>query len=264
MNAFERTTIALSLFRNLDKLEGKMYSKDKCVGRRLRHCLFARLPVAPTLGAASVHAVSPRCADCFFTEEYSSSPWQPSFTLVNLNNRVSRSRKRLALLTRIPSFFFTQEKILSDRKDQGSCQRTPNSAACLAEGRGSTTNLRRARRWRSSTSSWTFTRSSMSCRAERSSSMSRPSTGEHFLFLHFFFYFYASSRLKDINNGRSESISPQRRVEFFKAVYYSKMELLLQKGLKGCQIKKTVATDNIFLLLLYIAVLITENKILLI
>lgn len=127
-------------------------------------------------------------------------PWQFSFILENSNNRVLRSRKRLVLLTRIPSFFFTQEN--SDRKDRGSCQRMPNSAACLADGRGSTTNLRRARRWRSSTSSWTFTRSSMSCRAARSSSTSRPSTGEHFLFLHFFFYFYASSRLKDINNGQ--------------------------------------------------------------
>lgn len=36
--------------------------------------LFARLPVAPTLGAASVHAVSLRRADCVLTKERSSSP----------------------------------------------------------------------------------------------------------------------------------------------------------------------------------------------
>lgn len=202
--------------------------KDKYVRRLLRRYGTARSPGYQSLlrtaprqymrSRRGVRIVSSR-------RNIPRLPWQLSFILVNSNNRVPRSRKRLALSTRIPTFFLTQEN--SDRKDRGSCQRTPNSAACLADGKGSTTNSRRARRWRSSTSSWTFTRSSMSCRAVRSSSTSRPSTGEHFLFLHFFFYFYASSRLKDINNGRSEPISPQRCVKVLQG-----RGLLLQIGIK--------------------------------
>lgn len=60
----------------------------------------------------------------------------------------------------------------------GSCPRTPNSATYSTDDRGSTMNSRRARRWRSSTSSLTFTPSSTSCRVGRSSSTNRPSTGE--------------------------------------------------------------------------------------
>lgn len=124
-----------------------------------------------------------------------------SLSLTNYDNRV-----QLYFYVRNISRFFNADSFVvqenSDRKDQGSCQRTPSSAACSTDGRGSTTNSRRARRWRSSTSSWTFTRNSMSCRAVRSSSTSRPSTGEHFLFLHFFFYVRRHT-LKDINNGRS-------------------------------------------------------------
>lgn len=75
-----------------------------------------------------------------------------SITLVNLF-RVPRSRKHLRLRKKRFRAFNTHEfprppslRRIQIERIEGSCQRTPNSAACSADGRGSTTSSRRARR----------------------------------------------------------------------------------------------------------------------
>lgn len=96
----------------------------------------------------------------------------------------------------LPTFIFRADTPVTDHnrsekstgvclKTIAKCQRTRSSVICLAGDKGSTTSWKKAKRWKSSTNSWTFTRSSTSCLAARSSSTNKLSTGEVFTFFSF-------------------------------------------------------------------------------